>query len=98
MYERWYDEILSKLSEQGIDTSDCYLMFNRGSTYFNGGFIDGVTESKDGRFICIPVKDEDEIFGGYSYRPQCFEIKNKFTTYISDGMMSVLSTIWLLYK
>ncbi len=68
-------------------------MFQRNQTYFNGKEISGFSESKDGKWVCIPVYN-DEISGmgnEYAYTPKCFEIKNKMTTYLSNGSMTTLT-------
>ena len=97
---RWTQEILDRCKEQNIDTGNCLIMFQRDSTYFNGEPISGYTESKDGRWMCVPIYNEEQsdLCGGYVYTPQCFEIKNKMTTYLSNDTMTKLSTIWLLYE
>lgn len=97
---KWLEEIKQRCKNQNIDISDCYILFARNQAYFEGELIAGVTESKDGKWICIPVYDEEisNACGEYMYSPQCFEIKRKFTTYLSNGTMSALTTVWLLYK
>lgn len=100
MYDKWLEEIKDRCKEQHIDISDCYIMYSRNETYFNGEIIHSFTESKDGKWICIPVYDDENsnAYGDYVYSPQCFEIKDKMTTYLSNGYMNTLTTIWLLYK
>lgn len=85
---KWLEEIKDRCKEQNIDTEDCLIMFQRNQTYFNGEEISGYTESKDGRWMCIPVYDDK----------QYFEIKDKMTTYLSNGYMWMLTTIWLLMR
>lgn len=85
---KWIEEIKDRCRQQNIDTEDCLIMFQRNQTYFNGEEISGYTESKDGRWMHISVYDDE----------QCFEIKGKMTTYLSNGNMWALTTIWLLMR
>lgn len=96
----WIEEIENRCRNQSIDTEGCFIMFQRNKTYFNGEVISGFSESKDGRWMCIPVYDEElsDMADGYVYSPQCFEIKDKMTTFLSNGVMKTLTTIWLLRK
>ena len=100
MYDKWLEEIKNRCEEQNINISDCYIMYARNEVWFNGEIVRGFTESQDGRWICIPVYDDENsnAYGDYVYSPQCFEIKEKMKTYLSDGYMHTLTTIWLLYK
>lgn len=97
---KWLEEIKDRCKQQNIDTKDCLIMFERNQAYLNGEEISGYTESKDGRWMCIPVYDDElsSCYGGYAYSPQCFEIKDKMTTYLSNGYMTTLTTIWLLMR
>lgn len=97
---KWIEEIKDRCRQQNIDIGDCLIMFQRNQTYFNGEEISGYTESKDGRWMCIPVYDDElsSCYGEYVYSPQCFEIKDKMTTYLSNGYMWTLTTIWLLMR
>lgn len=96
--DTWTDEIKERCKNQNIKTEDCLIMLQRNQTYFNGEEISGFSESKDGRWMCIPVYNEEisAMSDEYVYTPQCFEIKDKMTTYLSNGFMSTLTTIWLL--
>lgn len=96
----YIDEIKKRCKEQGIDIADKRILISRYGIYLDGESIDGYTESKDGRFICVPVYDDERsnMTGQYEYKPQCYEIADKFSTYLSNGYMSTLSTIWLLYE
>lgn len=96
--DTWTEEIRERCKNQNISTEDCLIMFQRNQTYFNGEEISGFSESKDGRWMCIPVYNDEisAMSDGYVYTPQCFEIKDKMTTYLSNGSMSTLTTIWLL--
>ena len=98
--QQWKTEIENRCKAQGIDLSDCYIMFQRNQTWFNGECITGYTESRDGRWICIPVYDDEasNTYGEHVYSPQCFEVKKKLQTYLSNGTMSTLTVVWLLYK
>ena len=99
-FVQWENGIRQRYKEQEIDISDCYLMISCGGTYFAGESISGWNESKNGRWICIPVYDDEasSLSGKYEYSPQCFEVEKKFQTYLSDGSMLVLSDIWCLRK
>lgn len=94
----WTEEIVERCKAQEVDVDNCYIVVQRGNTYFNGEPISGYTESKDGKWLCIPVNDEklSDICGSYEYMPQCFEIRSKMETYLTDGCWSVLSTVWIL--
>lgn len=96
--DTWTEEIKERCKNQNIKTEDCLIMFQRNQTYFNGEEISGFSESKDGRWMCIPVYNGEisAMSDEYVYTPQCFEIKDKMTTYLSNGFMSTLTTIWLL--
>lgn len=97
---KWFEEIRTRCKEQDIDTNDCYILLARNEIWFNEEKVTGVAESKDGRWICIPVYDDEasNVYGDYVYSPQCFEVKEKLTTYLSNGSMNTLTTVWLLYK
>lgn len=96
--DTWTEEIRERCKNQNINTEDCLIMFQRNQTYFNGEEISGFSESKDGRWMCILVYNEEisAMSDEYVYTPQCFEVKDKMTTYLSNGSMSTLTTIWLL--
>lgn len=100
VYE-WEELIRNRCRKQDIDIDNCYVAFNIGyGIYFCGNIVDGFTESKDERWICIPVEDEElEILTGeYMYKPQCFEVRHKMKTWLSNGSMTVLTTVWILEK
>lgn len=95
----WEEEIRKRCVEQNIDIDGCSLLFSiGGSCFFSGERITGLSESKDGRWVCIPVHDEEaeEQCGEYIYRPQCFEVRSILSTYLNTGSMIKLSTIWCL--
>lgn len=97
----WEEEIHQRCLEQNIDITDCYILFNIGGAfYFAGEIITGISESKDGKWICIPVHDEEaeECYDEYIYKPQCFEVRSILSTYLSTGSMIKLATIWCLEK
>lgn len=97
----WEEEIRQRCIEQNIDITGCHILFNIGSSfYFLGEKITGISESKDGKWICIPIHDEDaeECYGEYMYKPQCFEVRFALSTYLSTGSMIKLATIWCLEK
>ncbi len=96
--DTWTEEIKDRCKNQNIDIEDCLIMFQRNQTYFNGEEISGFSESENGRWMCIPVYNDkiSDMSGEYVYTPQCFEIKDKITTYLSNGYMTTLTTIWLL--
>lgn len=94
--EREYIEILSRCKEQGIDIDDCHV-------YISDRSLDGRpcfkgTLSQDKCWICIPIMEYDECIGEEHYIPQCFEIKNSFTTYLKNDIMWYLVNVYLLYK
>lgn len=96
---KWDNEIRDRCKKNNIDIDDCYVMFNRcGETFFCGHKIPDYAESTDERWICIPVEDEDVeiVHGDYSYKPKCFEIRHKLSTYLSNGIMDVLTYVWIL--
>lgn len=96
--DTWTEEIKERCKNQNIKTEGCLIMFQRIQTYFNGEEISRFSESKDGRWMYIPVYNEEisAMSDEYVYTPQCFEIKDKMTTYLSNGVMSTLTTVWLL--
>lgn len=93
-------EVENRCKEQGIDTEDCLLLIEGRGIYFCGEKISSYTESKDGRWVCIPLYDEENslVYGSAVYEPICLEIKKKISTYIEYGDWITLTTIWLLYK
>lgn len=95
---KWEKEIRNRCKKQNLNIENCIIMFSINDTYFNGERISGYSESKDGRWICIPILNEREsdFYGEYVYSPQCFEIRQEMTTYLSNGSMWSLATIWLL--
>lgn len=97
---KWLEEIKSRCKEQNIDTDGCLIMFERNQTYLNGEEVSGYAESKDGRWMCVPIYNDEfsSCYDGYVYSPQCFEIKDKMTTYLSNGSMWTLTTVWLLMQ
>ena len=100
MEQRFLEEIKNRLREQGVNCDDFYVMWQRKGTYLESEEISGFTESKDGKFICVPVYDEEAnvIIGEFNYRPQCFEVAEKYETYLSDGYMSILTNVWLFCR
>lgn len=99
VYE-WEEEIRNRCIKQNIDIDNCIIMFAMNSTYFNGERISGYSKSKDDRWMCVPILNEVEsdFYGEYVYSPQCFEIRQEMTTYLSNGSMLSLATIWLLER
>lgn len=98
---QFLEEIERRCKANNIDTSDCYIMFARNQFWLGTTEVSGVAESKDGRWVCVPIRDSEDdyfLYGSCLYYPQCFEVKKKFETYLSDGYMSVLTTVWLLYR
>ena len=92
---REYNEIMKRCKEQGIDTTGCHL-------YFTHGNLDGQsclkgTLSQDGCWICIPTKEYCPDFDEDIYMPKCYEIKEKFTTYLKNDHVWYLVECFLLY-
>ena len=95
--EDWrYKQIIKRLAYNEIDVSNFNILIDSNS--FNGEFIEGVCFSSDGKFVCIPVHDEQtEIaVGEYCYRPQCFEIIAEYETFCSNGTMAFRTKITFL--
>lgn len=98
---KWDCEIRDRCKNNNIDIDDCYIMFSRcGEAFFCGQKVPGFTESKDERWICIPVEDEETevAYGEYCYKPECFEVRHKMSTYLSNGTMWALTYVWALEK
>lgn len=96
--DTWTEEIKDRCKNQNIDIDNCLIMFQRIRAYINGKEISSFSESEDGKWMNILIYN-DEIYdmsGEYVYTPQHFEIKDKMTTYLSNGYISTLTTIWLL--
>lgn len=87
--DTWIKEIKDRCKNQNIDIKDCLIMFQRNQTYFNGEEIYNFSESKDGKWMRVPVYNDKPSY-------MSFEIKDKMTTYLSNGYMQTLTTIWLL--
>lgn len=98
---KWDSEIKDRCRRENIDIDNCYVMFNRGGdVFFCGEPISSYSESKDERWVCVPVEDEEMeiIFGEYIYKPKCFEVRHRLTTYLSNGYISILTDVWILEK
>ena len=97
---KWLEEIKSRCKEQNIDTDGCLIMFERNQAYLSGEEVSGYTEAKDGIWMFVPVYNDElsDCYGEYVYSPQCFEIKDKMTTYLFNGFMWTLTTVWLLMQ
>lgn len=91
-----YLEILKRCKKQGIDTKNCHV-------YLKPNHLDGElclegTISQDGLWMCIPTKKYNYDFDDYIYVPECYEIKEKFTTYLKGDSVWYLVEGYLLYK
>ncbi len=96
-----YGQAVKRLREAQINIDDRHILINASS--LDGEPVDGLSFSQDGRWVCIPVFDESALnFIGnlkddkYPYKPQCFEIVEGYSTYLSNGEMSYLTEIRLL--
>ena len=91
-----YKQIIKRFAEQNIDTSNVSILIDNNS--FNGEVIEGVCVSSDGKFVCLPIHDEqmEVAVGEYCYKPQCFEIVGEYETFCSNGTMSYKTNIKLL--
>lgn len=93
-------EIEKRCKNQGIDTKECLFLIEGRGIYFCGEKIKQYTVSKDERWVCVPVYDEENslMYGSTVYKPICLEVKEKMTTYIEYGDWITLTIVWLLYK
>lgn len=57
---KWEEEIRDRFRKQSIDIENCIIMFPMNDIYFNGERISGYSFSKDGRWICVPILNEEE--------------------------------------
>jgi len=97
--EDWrYEQIIKRFAENGINISDFNILIDNNS--LNGEFINGVCFSSDGKFVCIPIHDEqtEVAIGEYCYRPQCFEIIGTYETFCSNGTMAFRTQITLIRR
>ena len=83
-----YPQVVEALESQDIDPSKYDILIDESS--FNGEPISGVCLSSDGRYVCLPVHDEEGemLTCDYQYRPQCFEVVACYVTWCSNGSMS----------
>lgn len=94
---RQYEDILKRCKEQGIDTTDCHVYIVEPST-LDGNVCSKGTLSQDKRWICLAEKEYVPIIDDYTNVPVCYEIKDKFSTYVSNGCMYYLVEFYLLYR
>ncbi len=96
-----YEQVAKRLREAQINIDDKRILINASS--LDGEPISGVSFSKDERWVCVPVSDEYALNfidssnnEKYPYKPQCFEVVESYSTYLSNGVMSYLTEIRLL--
>jgi hypothetical protein len=94
-----YKDVLHRLDEQKIDHKNKDILIGRNGWSLNGVSIDGLTFSKDEKWVCLPVYDEEgsNMSGGYEYKPQCYKVDSQYATYTGDCLL-VATSIYLLER
>lgn len=93
-----YKELIKRLKEQGfIDSEDEFYVYIENRSLNGEECLNG-TQSKDGKWLCIPIKCYDDFADAVYYEPRCFEIHTRFQTYLKNDDMYYLVTAYLLYK
>ena len=87
------EEIRKRFLNQGIEIEDCYLFFDN---KFEGQKVESYCPSKDNNFMCIVFNNK--LLKETDFNIDVFEIKDIYNTYLSNGEMSYLTNIYLLYK
>ena len=79
-----YNTVLKRFAEQNINVDGKFILVDN---LLNGEPISGYTMSKDKRWICCPVHNEEfsNVTGNYEYSPQCFEVEDIYNTFLGDG-------------
>lgn len=92
-----YEEILKRCKEQGIETEGFSIYLTPHN--LNGKYCLEGTLSHDGLWICIPEIDEEQstFFDHDVYVPTCYEIKDRFKTYLKGDSLSYLVEGYILY-
>lgn len=92
-----YMEISRLCKEQNVDTKNCHI-YILGTETLDGDHCPGVTVSQDDKWMCIPTKDYCPDLDEYVYVPMCYQIKERYKVYLSNGYMYYLVQFCLLYK
>ena len=95
-----HDEVIKRCKEQGIILDGKLLLVERYRPTLDGNVIPSYKLSRDKRWVCIPTRDVygEEMHGCYGYYPECYEVEGRYSTYVGNGFMSVLTTIYVLVK
>ena len=93
-----YEQVLEKFKNENINVDD-YDLFIIGKGYtLNDRSVQSFTFSKDEKWICLPVLDEEfSASFGNCYKPVCFEIEEKYECYVGSGML-YRAEVYLLNK
>jgi hypothetical protein len=92
-----HDEVIERLSRQGTAVSDKHILIARSGFILDGESIESMTLSKDKKWVCVPVYNDESsaFFGEYCYSPKCYEIEDIYECYTGKGRL-VLTTVYLL--
>lgn len=95
MLDEKYKEILQRLKDQNISIEGKNVIVDN---TLNGQYISGYTISKNKKWLCCPVLDEEVacFIGSYEYKPQCFEIEDIYETYLKNGDWINLTQVIIL--
>lgn len=85
-------EIRKRLRDAGINPDDYYILFNN---TLNGTPIESYCITHDNKFACVILPNTNiDIENNICI----FEIKEIYTTYLSNGTMSFLTKVYLCYN
>jgi len=97
--KKWYLELRDRLRKENINIEDKHLLtLGIDGCCLNGDHISGISFSKDRRWVCLPMYNEEfDIMsdGEYRFSPQCFEVIEKCSTFLGSGLI-VNTDIYLL--
>ena len=103
----YYQDVLERCKKQGIDVSDKSILIVGMGISLDGETLFGIPAfSKDGLWVCIPVRDivaEEEAYnyghqdpiGPRYYVPKCYEIYSEYEAFLGTGI-AVRCKIYLL--
>lgn len=95
-----YGKVIERLKSENIDVEGKDVLIINYDAKLNGDTISGYTISKDKKWLCCPIHDEqaEAFIGECCWNPQCFEIVGEYETFLPSGDYSVNSKIFLLQR
>lgn len=88
-------QVKELLDKNNVEYKSKFILIN--NSEFLGDKVE-VSISDDGKWVCLPVRDEEgsNFFGTYVYKPKVFKIDSEYEAYLKQGTMIVLTNIKLL--